>query len=310
MGRRRRNRGRNRGGNQKNSAERLDELTDRLSDYVPIQPEERIRLETGPDDTTGRLIDIITPIGRGQRVLVTSPPKAGKTTVLKTISQNVEANHPDIYQVALLVDERPEEATDFKRSLNIRVEASTTDKRPTDHINLAENVFADCIERLLNGEDVLILLDSLTRLARAYNTVGGSSGRTLSGGVAAGALDRPRQLFGAARNFEEGGSLTIVATALVDTGSRMDEVIFQEFKGTGNCELVLDRKLAERRLWPAVHIGESGTRKEDYLLDERENLKVPLLRRKVADMGDTESLEWVIGRIKKTHNNVEFLNQI
>ena len=264
-------------------------------------------METTRDELVGRTIDLVAPIGRGQRVLVTSPPKAGKTIVLQKIALAVKKNHPDIHQIAILIDERPEEATDFKRNIPIDVHASTTDRTPGEHIRLVERVFGEAMERLLDGEDVLILMDSLTRLARAYNTKHANAGRTLSGGVTAGALDRPRQLFGVARNFEEAGSMTIVATALIDTGSRMDEVIFQEFKGTGNSEFVLDRKLANRRLWPAVDISASGTRKEEMLLDEVEQTKIPTFRRKVSDMGETEALDWLLKRLKKTETNREFL---
>lgn len=307
MGRRRgkRSGNRNKGGNQ------IQKLTDRLtSEWTPIQPNERIQLETKGSEHTTRLLDLITPLGKGQRVLVTSPPKAGKTTILQKVALAVKENHPEIYQVALLVDERPEEATDFRRNIPIKVEASTTDRSPKQHIKLAEKVFRQALERLLKGEDVLILMDSLTRLARAYNTTYSDSGRTLSGGITAGALDRPRQLFGTARNLEDGGSLTIVATALVDTGSRMDDVIFQEFKGTGNCEIVLDREIAQRRLFPAVDIGASGTRNEMELLTDLEGGKVPGLRRKISDMGKTDSLDWFLKRIKKTHNNLELLGSI
>jgi transcription termination factor Rho len=305
MGRRRNRRG------NRNRGDQIQTLTDQLtSEWTPIQPDERITLETKGDEHTTRLLDLITPLGKGQRVLVTSPPKAGKTTILQKIALATKKNHPEIYQIALLVDERPEEATDFKRNIPIKVEASTTDRGPKQHIKLAEKVFRQALERLLNGEDVLILMDSLTRLARAYNTTYSDSGRTLSGGITAGALDRPRQLFGTARNLEEGGSLTIVATALIDTGSRMDDVIFQEFKGTGNCEIVLDRELAQRRLWPAVDIGASGTRNEMELLTDLEGGKVPGLRRKISDMGKTDSLDWFLKRIKKTHNNLELLGSI
>jgi transcription termination factor Rho len=305
MGRRgKRRRGRSRG------SDKLKQLTDRLSDYTPIQPDERIKLETEPDEITGRLIDLIAPLGRGQRVLVTSPPKAGKTTILQKISRAVRENHPEIHQVALLVDERPEEATDFRRNIPAKVEASTTDRSPREHIKLAEKVFYDVLKKLLDGEDVLLLLDSITRLARAYNNTSSGSGRTLSGGITAGALDRPRQLFGAARNLEEGGSLTIVATALIDTGSRMDDVIFHEFKGTGNSELVLDRELANRRLWPAVDLGASGTRREMELLSEVEGMRVPDLRRRISDMGKQESLKWMIERLDRTHNNLELLGSV
>jgi len=265
---------------------------DRISDYTPIQPEDRIRLETTKDEIVGRTIDLISPMGRGQRMLVTSPPKAGKTTVLQKIALAVHKNHPDIHQLAVLVDERPEEATDFKRNIPIEVFASTTDRGPAEHILMVEKVFVEAMDRLLNGEDVLILLDSITRLARAYNTKFGGAGRTMSGGISAGALDRPRQIFGVARNFEEAGSLTIIGTALIDTGSRMDEVIFQEFKGTGNSELVLDRKIAERRLFPAVLISESGTRRAELLHDDVELKKIPALRRKVSNMGGPEAMDW------------------
>ena len=305
MGRRRRNRGRS--GSTKNVEQQLQQLTDRLADYTPVQPDERLRLETKSDEHTGRVIDLIAPIGRGQRVLLTSPPKAGKTLMLQAISRAVHTNYPEVYQMALLVDERPEEATDFKRNLPIKVYASTTDKGPREHIRTAEEVFVEALERLYNGEDVMILLDSITRLARAYNTVHGGSSRTLSGGVSAGALDRPRQLFGVARNFEDKGSVTIIGTALIDTGSRMDEVIFQEFKGTGNCEVVLDRRLAERRLFPAVDIAASGTRREDLLQDEIEQEKVANMRRKLADMGEFDRLEWLLRSVKKTRTNLELL---
>ena len=311
MGRRRRRRGGGGGGGSGGSGggdgQKLQKLTERLADYTPVQPDVRIRLETKPGEITGRVIDLIAPIGRGQRVLLTSPPKAGKTQMLQKISLAVHQNHPDIHQMALLVDERPEEATDFKRNLPIKVYASTTDKGPREHIRTAEKVFTEALERLFDGEDVLILMDSITRLARAYNTVHGNSSRTLSGGVTAGALDRPRQLFGVARNFEDEGSVTIIGTALIDTGSRMDEVIFQEFKGTGNCEVVLDRRLSERRLFPAVDIGASGTRREDLLQDAVESDKVASMRRKLADMGDFDRLEWLLKSVKKTRTNLELL---
>lgn len=308
MGRKRR-KSRGQGGEQIASIdpEEFTRLHERLSDYTPIQPLERIRLETTREELVGRVLDLVTPIGRGQRVLVTSPPKAGKTMLLQKIAMAVQRNHPDIHQVAVLVDERPEEATDFTRNLPIEVRYSTTDRGPKEHIALAEAVFKEAVERLLDGQDVLILLDSLTRLARAYNTQYANSSRTLSGGVTAGALDRPRQLFGTARNLEDGGSLTIVATALVDTGSRMDEVIFQEFKGTGNCEIVLSRKLAERRLFPAIEISTSGTRREEMLLQDVERDKYPILRRKLSDMGEVESLEWMLKRTKQSRTNLELI---
>jgi transcription termination factor Rho len=311
-GRGSRNRNRNNRNNNQNSRKskyNLDDLIGRMSDYTAIQPVERIRLETDRDERIGRVIDMITPIGKGQRCLITSPPKAGKTTILHAIAKAVHKNHPEIEQVALLVDERPEEATDFKRNVPVNVIASTADHSPKNHIRIAEEVFGEALTKLLEGKDVLILLDSITRLARAYNVMSGS-GKILSGGVTAGALDRPRQLFGAARKLEEGGSLTIVATALVETGSLMDEVIFQEFKGTGNLELILDRQLSQRRLFPAVNVNPSGTRRELDLLNELETLKVPALRRQLADMGKEESINWLLKRIKKTHSNKELLGSV
>lgn len=288
----------------------LDELISLLPSYTPIQPSERLRLEQGPADTIGRLIDMIAPIGKGQRCLVTSPPKAGKTTILQSIARSVLINQPEVEVFALLVDERPEEATDFKRNVPCTVVASTSDMTAQQHIKTAEKVFRDAIDKMLQGKDVLILLDSITRLARAYNVTSGKSGKILSGGITAGALDRPRQLFGAARKLEEGGSLTIVATALVDTGSLMDEVIFQEFKGTGNLELILDRELGQKRHFPAVDINPSGTRNEHHLLNELEGRKIPTLRRFLADMGKEESLTWLLKRIQKTQNNKELLGAL
>lgn len=281
----------------------------KLSDLTPIQPEERIRLETSRESTIGRLMDMVTPIGKGQRCLITSPPKAGKTTILHAIANAVHTNHPEIHQIALLIDERPEEATDFKRNVPVDVYASTSDMTPRNHIKTAEKVFSTALEMVLDGKDVLILLDSITRLARAYNNET-PSGKILSGGVTAGALDRPRQLFGGARKIEDGGSLTIIATALIDTGSVMDEVIFQEFKGTGNLELILDRQLSQRRLFPAVDIGPSGTRKEQILLNDLEKRKVPALRRFLADMGKEESLSWMLKRLRKTQSNKELLGSV
>jgi transcription termination factor Rho len=308
---------RRRGGEQSSSPSQnqaptanVQDLAGRLSDYTAIQPTDRIRVETTPEELTGRVIDLITPISRGQRCLITSPPKAGKTEILQTIGRAVAKNHPEIYQIALLIDERPEEATDFKRNMPIEVVASTTDQSFRSHIKAAEKVFARAIEKMLAGEDVLILLDSITRLARAYNSFGDSSGKTLSGGVTAGALDTPRQLFGAARNLEEAGSLTIVGTALIDTGSRMDEVIFQEFKGTGNMELILNRELAQRRLWPAVDIADSGTRREMDMLDDLERERIPHLRRRLTDMGSADGLAWLLRSLKGARTNAGFLRSV
>ncbi len=310
---RKRSRGR-RGRNKrrrKKGSNKLSDLTARLSDFTPIQPDQRIRLETDRHEYIGRIMDIVTPISRGQRCLITSPPKAGKTTILKAIGNAVHKNDPDIYQMALLIDERPEEATDFKRSMPFKVYASTADRRPSNHTNLAEQVFTKAIKRMLKGQDVLILLDSITRLARAYNTThGNNGGKTLSGGLTAGALHMPRQLFGSARNLEEKGSLTILGTALIETGSRMDEVIFQEFKGTGNMELVLDRDLAQRRLFPAVDIPSSGTRREEMMLDEHERRYVPNLRRYLMNQSPTEGMSWLLKRLKDSKNNSNFLRSV
>ena len=289
----------------------LEKLSARLGDYTPIQPQQRIRLETERHEYIGRIMDMVTPIARGQRSLITSPPKAGKTTILKAIGEAVHKNAPDIYQMALLIDERPEEATDFKRSMPFKVYSSTADRRPSNHTNLAEQVFVKALRRMMDGEDVLILLDSITRLARAYNhTHRGNGGKTLSGGLSAGALEMPRQLFGTARNLENSGSLTILGTALIDTGSRMDEVIFQEFKGTGNMELVLDRELAQKRLYPAVDIGNSGTRREEIMLDEHEQKHIPKLRRYMMDQSPDDGLKWMLKRLKDSKNNENFLRSV
>jgi transcription termination factor Rho len=312
---RKRSRGRRRKNNNKRhrgqGQPKLEDLTSRLSDYTPIQPDERLRLETDRHEYIGRIIDMVTPISKGQRCLITSPPKAGKTTILKAIGNAVHKNNPQVYQMALLIDERPEEATDFKRSMPFKVYASTADRRPSNHTNLAEQVFTKAIKRMLDGQDVLLLLDSITRLARAYNTTHGSNGgKTLSGGLTAGALYMPRQLFGAARNLEEGGSLTIVGTALIETGSRMDEVIFQEFKGTGNMELILSREIAQRRLWPAVDIADSGTRREMDMLDELERERIPHLRRRLTDMSGTDGLAWLLKSLKGARTNAGFLRSV
>ncbi len=311
---RKRSRGRRRNNNKRRRGKgqpKLEDLTSRLSDYTPIQPEERLRLETDRHEYIGRIIDMVTPISKGQRCLITSPPKAGKTTILKAIGNAVHKNNPKVYQMALLIDERPEEATDFKRSMPFKVYASTADRRPSNHTNLAEQVFGKAIKRMLDGQDVLLLLDSITRLARAYNTTHGSNGgKTLSGGLTAGALYMPRQLFGAARNLEEGGSLTIVGTALIETGSRMDEVIFQEFKGTGNMELVLDRELAQRRLFPAIDVANSGTRREEIMFDEEEQKLVPNLRRYLMSQSPQEGLSWMLKRLKDSKTNINFLRSV
>jgi len=288
----------------------LAALVDRLSESTAIQPQEKLQLETDGDDVTCRVVDLVAPLGKGQRVLLPSPPKAGKTTILQKMSKAVDENDPDVFQLALLVDERVEEVTDFRRNIPAEVRASSIDEHPENHVETAEQAFMDCIERVFEGQDALVLLDSLTRVARTYNKVVEHSGRTLSGGLSANAIDRPRQLFGTARNLERGGSLTIVASALIDTGSRMDEVIFQEFKGTGNSELVLDRELAEHRLWPAVDVESSGTRQERQLLDDFEYEQCTSLRRQLANMDKKGALKWLRQHIDKTGSNKELLENI
>ena len=293
-----------------NKNDDLVALLDRLSNQTAVQPNERLRLETTPDETTGRIVDLITPLGKGQRVLLPSPPKAGKTTILQKIAKAVDKNFPDVRQYALLIDERVEEVTDFKRNIPAEVRASSIDQHPKNHVETAEKAYKDAIEDTLRGKDVLILLDSLTRLGRTYNKVVKHSGRTLSGGLSANALNRPRQLFGTARNIENGGSLTVVASTLIDTGSRMDEVIFQEFKGTGNAELVLDRELAEHRLWPAVDIDASGTRQEAKIMTDLEYRKISDLRRRLAGMDKKGALKWLQDAIRDTETNEELLENV
>ncbi len=274
-----------------------DSATRRLffEDLTPIYPNERLRLEANPKDITTRMIDLVAPLGKGQRGLIVSPPKAGKTTVLKKLANSITTNHPEVILMVLLVDERPEEVTDMERSVNGLVMSSTFDLPPENHIRVAEMV----MERAKRQ-------DSITRLARAYNLVEPPSGRTLSGGLDPNALRSPKKFFGAARNIEEGGSLTIIATALVETGSRMDDVIYEEFKGTGNMELFLERKLAEKRIFPAIDINKSGTRKEELLLTEEELDMMYLLRRAMANLGTHEMTELIIERLRHTKNNEEF----
>jgi transcription termination factor Rho len=275
--------------------------------FTPIFPHEQLVLETGPLALTQRLIDLVAPIGKGQRGLIVSPPKAGKTTVLKQIANSVAANHPDVHLVAVLVGERPEEVTDFRRSVQAEVAASTFDEPVEDHAAVAEMALERAKRLVETGRDVLLLLDSITRLTRAYNLVVPSSGRTLSGGVDPVALYPPKRFFGAARKLEEGGSLTVLATCLIETGSRMDDVIYEEFKGTGNMELHLDRKLAERRMFPAFDLLRSGTRREELLLEESTLRQVWTLRRMLTQLGSPDSLELVLGRLSKTACNAEFL---
>lgn len=290
----------------------LDELARRkhFDDLTPIYPDERIHLETGQRDIATRLIDFIAPIGKGQRGLIVSPPKAGKTTLLKKIANSITSNHPDILLFVLLIDERPEEVTDMQRSVNGEVVSSTFDNLPENHVKVADFVLERAKRLVEQGRDVVILLDSITRLARAHNLVVPPSGRTLSGGVDPTALHRPKRFFGAARNFEGGGSLTIIATALVETGSRMDDVIYEEFKGTGNMEVHLDRKLSERRIFPAIDIYRSGTRKEELLLEEQELEMVLVLRKALASMGVAETTELLLDRLKHSRTNRDLVNLI
>lgn len=283
----------------------FDELT-------PVYPNQMIRLENvlNPENTSTRIIDLFSPIGKGQRGLIVSPPKAGKTTLLKAIANSVSANAPEIYLMALLIDERPEEVTDFRRSIKGEVVASTFDEIPDNHIRITELTLEKAKRLVEHGYNVVILLDSITRMSRAYNLVIPPSGRTLSGGLDPYAMHRPKRFFGAARNIENGGSLTVLATSLVETGSRMDDVIFEEFKGTGNMELRLDRKLSERRIFPAMDIKQSGTRKEELLLT-KEELRKQLILRRTLDSGETfEIAEFIIDRLKKSKSNAEFLASI
>jgi len=281
----------------------FDELT-------PIFPNEKLRLETSPTEFSMRLVDIIAPIGKGQRGMIVAPPKAGKTTLLKQIANSISHNHPEVILIVLLIDERPEEVTDMKRSIKGEVVYSTFDEPPEHHIKVAEMVLEHAKRLVEYKKDVVILLDSITRLARAYNLVTPPSGRTLSGGIDPSALHPPKRFFGAARNIEEGGSLTILATALIETGSRMDDVIFEEFKGTGNMELHLDRKLQERRIFPAIDIYKSGTRKEELLLTKEELEAMWILRKAMSNLPATEVTEMLIEKLIRTKSNAEFINMI
>ncbi len=277
---------------------------------TPIFPRERISLEMGTTELSMRLIDLIAPIGKGQRGLIVAPPKAGKTTLLKKVANSIERNNPEVTLIVLLVDERPEEVTDMKRSIKGEVIYSTFDELPNNHVKVAEMVLARAQRLVEHGKDVVILLDSITRLARAYNLVIPPTGRTLSGGLDPGALHKPKKFFGAARKMEEGGSITILATALVETGSRMDDVIFEEFKGTGNMELHLDRKLSEKRIFPAISLNKSGTRHEDLLMNQEELGAIWTIRRALANMGTQEATEAIIDYLSQTRNNAEFIQMI
>jgi len=280
-----------------------------FDNLTPLYPDKRLIMESQDPtkkDRTGRVIDIVAPIGKGQRSLIVAQPRTGKTVILQNIAQSVAENHPECYLIVLLIDERPEEVTDMQRSVRGEVISSTFDEPATRHVAVAEMVIEKAKRLAEHGRDVVILLDSITRLGRAYNTVVPSSGKVLTGGVDANALQKPKRFFGAARNLEEGGSLTIIATALIDTGSRMDEVIFEEFKGTGNSEIILDRKVADKRVFPAIDIIKSGTRKEELLTDAKELQKIYILRRILNPMGAQDAIEFLLDKLKQTKTNAEF----
>lgn len=297
-----------------------------FDNLTPLYPQERIKLEIektekvektkvktrngNGEDFTTRVIDLISPLGKGQRALITAPPRSGKTVMLQQIAHSISANHPEVHLIVLLIDERPEEVTDMARSVKGEVVSSTFDEPATRHVQVAEMVIEKAKRLVEHKKDVIILLDNITRLARAYNTVVPSSGKVLTGGVDANALQRPKRFFGAARNIEEGGSLTIISTALIETGSRMDEVIFEEFKGTGNCEIVLDRKLSDKRIFPAIDITRSGTRKEELLVDKADLSKVWVLRRILAPMGAQEAMEFLLEKLRETKNNADFFQSM
>ena len=278
-----------------------------FDNLTPIYPNERARLETARDNLSTRVMDLFTPIGKGQRGLIVAPPRTGKTMLLQSIANSLTKNHKEIYLIVLLIDERPEEVTDMMRSVKGEVISSTFDEPATRHVQVAEIVIEKAKRLVEHKKDVVILLDSITRLARAYNTVVPSSGKILSGGIDASAMQKPRRFFGAAKNIEEGGSLTIIATALIDTGSRMDEVIFEEFKGTGNCEIYLDRKLAEKRIFPAIDINKSGTRKEELLLQSADLQRIWLLRKVLQPMNTVEAMEFLLEKLADTDSNKDFL---
>ncbi len=284
-----------------------------FDNLTPLYPEERLRLELSEPpkgDMSSRVIDLISPLGKGQRGLIVAPPRTGKTVLLQNIAHSITANHPEVYLIVLLIDERPEEVTDMSRSVNGEVISSTFDEPAARHVQVTEMVIEKAKRLVEHKRDVVILLDSITRLARAYNTVVPSSGKVLTGGVDANALQRPKRFFGAARNIEEGGSLTIIATALIDTGSRMDEVIFEEFKGTGNSEIILDRKLADKRTFPAIDITKSGTRKEELLVDKGTLAKMWVLRRILMPMGVVDAMEFLIEKLKHTKTNQDFFDSM
>ncbi|MBU2326227.1 MAG: transcription termination factor Rho [Alphaproteobacteria bacterium] len=284
-----------------------------FDNLTPLYPNERFKMELDvptSKDLSARVIDLVAPLGKGQRGLIVAPPRTGKTVLLQNIAHSITANHPECYLIVLLIDERPEEVTDMQRSVKGEVVSSTFDEPAVRHVQVAEMVIEKAKRLVEHGRDVVILLDSIKRLGRAYNTVVPSSGKVLTGGVDANALQRPKRFFGAARNIEEGGSLTIIATALIDTGSRMDEVIFEEFKGTGNSEIVLDRKVADKRIFPSMDILKSGTRKEDLLVPRQDLQKIFVLRRILAPMGTTDAIEFLIDKLKQTKNNGDFFDSM
>ena len=284
-----------------------------FDDLTPLHPNKRLKLETEPSEVNMRVMDLMTPIGKGQRGLIVAPPRTGKTVLLQKMANSVLKNHPECYVIVLLIDERPEEVTEMERSVKgpyVEVVSSTFDEPASRHIQVSEMVIEKAKRLVEYGRDVVILLDSITRLARAYNTEVPHSGKILSGGVDASALHKPKRFFGAARNIEEGGSLTIIATALVETGSRMDEVIFEEFKGTGNMEVHLDRRLVEKRVWPAIDVNRSGTRKEELIMEPEELRRMYILRKVLADMNQVEAMELLTSRMARTKTNTEFLNSM
>jgi transcription termination factor Rho len=285
-----------------------------FDNLTPLYPDERLKMEIEDDptikDRSARIIDLVAPIGKGQRSLIVAPPRTGKTVLLQNIAHSIEKNHPEVYLIVLLIDERPEEVTDMQRSVKGEVISSTFDEPASRHVAVSEMVIEKAKRLVEHKRDVVILLDSITRLGRAFNTVVPSSGKVLTGGVDANALQRPKRFFGAARNIEEGGSLTIIATALIDTGSRMDEVIFEEFKGTGNSEIVLDRKVADKRVFPAMDILKSGTRKEELLVDKIDLQKTYVLRRILNPMGTTDAIEFLISKLKQTKTNSDFFDSM
>jgi transcription termination factor Rho len=284
-----------------------------FDNLTPLYPDEKLNMEVedpAGKELTGRVIEIVSPLGKGQRALLTAPPRAGKTVMLQNIASSIAANHPEVYLIVLLIDERPEEVTDMDRTVKGEVVSSTFDEPAQRHVQVSEMVIEKAKRLVEHKRDVVILLDSITRLARAYNTVVPSSGKVLTGGVDANALQRPKRFFGAARNIEEGGSLTIIATALIDTGSRMDEVIFEEFKGTGNSEIVMDRKLSDKRVFPAIDITKSGTRKEELLVDQKTLSKMWVLRRILDPMGTQDGMEFLLDKLRESKNNDDFFDRM